>query len=142
MNWSGMPVWASFLVMCVIAEIAKALLLRRLKYQHPYAWDELGQPNYFSKSSFDILGRLTPYLRNPDDPIARDEKVRRLVVLRRASWWTFTIAFVGVWLLGRGNLLTIYRNTKPPPSGVLLALAGITSLVIIAISWRTSRRRD
>ena len=142
MNWPGMPIWGPLLVLVVVAEVAKALLIRCLKTRHPYAWAELGQPGYFSKDSFDLVGRLTPYLKDTQDPVSRDPNLRRLIVLRRASWWAYTIAVFAVWLFGVGKLLGIQQDAKPLSIVVSVALGvGLLVAVLLAYFWKKARAR-
>jgi hypothetical protein len=109
-NWSAWPVWASLLVLVAIAEVAKAFLISRLKTRHPLTWAELGCPGYFSRDSFDLIGRLTPYLKNSQDPSAQDLQLRRLIVARRAGFWLFASSLFIVWISGHGDMLIIYRG--------------------------------
>jgi hypothetical protein len=135
MNWAGMPVWGCLLAIAAVAEGSKWLLIRRVRARHPYAWTELGQPGYFSKNSFDLVGRLTPYLRDPQDPVAEDEGVRRLIVLRRASWWLVTMAILVVPVFGQGNLLTLYQKSR-----WLSTLGfGLAALLLLVYFWNAGR---
>ena len=143
MNWPEMPIWGPLLVLGVIAEVSKALLIRRLKVRHPFAWDELGQPGYFSRNSFDLVGRLTPYLKDAQDPVSRDRYLQKLIAFRRTSWWVFTVALVGVWLFGHSRLLRIYQGTKPITILVYVTLAvGSTAIALLAYFWRATQRRE
>ena len=143
MNWSALPIWGPLLVLVVIAEVTKALLIRCLRVRHPYAWTELGQPGYFSKSSFDLVGRLTPYLKDAEDPVARDRDLQKLIVLRRASWWAYTLGVLAVWLFGVGRLFGIYQGTEPLSILVYMALGvGLIAAVLLAYFWRAVRRRE
>jgi hypothetical protein len=109
-NWSAWPVWGSLLVFVAIAEVAKVSIIDRLKTRHPYAWTELGSPGYFSKDSFDLVGRLTPYLKSSQDPAAEDVQLRKLVLVRRVSFWLFASSLFIVWISGHVDLLTIYSS--------------------------------
>jgi hypothetical protein len=113
-------------------------LMAYLRVTHPYVWTELGEPRYSNpKSSFDLVGRLTPYLRSPSDPIATDERVRRLILVRRVCWWLAIITIVVGSMLGYS--MTIYRSNEP--FSMPLYAGAVIAVMVGVVVWQLWRRR-